>query len=109
MSDDICEVVITAPDAAWLANFTHDLVADRLCAAGHNMAEIRSIYRWQGVIEDRSEARVILHTRLHLVPAIVSRTLERHPYEVPCVVATPIVAANPAYQRWVVEQTQDPA
>jgi len=107
MGDDICEVVITAPDADWLANFTHELVADRLCVAGHNIAEIRSIYRWRGVIEDRPEARVALHTRAELVPAIVSRTVERHPYEVPCVVATPIVAANPTYRRWVLDETRE--
>lgn len=105
MSDEICEVVITAPDADWLAAFTRDLVADRLCAASHNIAMIRSIYRWQDIIEDRPEARVILHTRTRLVPAIVSRTVEQHRYEVPCVIDTPIIAANPAYQQWVIEQT----
>jgi periplasmic divalent cation tolerance protein len=107
VTEDICEVVITAPDAAWLANFTHDLVADRLCAAAHNIAEIRSLYRWRGVIEDRAEARVALHTRRELVPAIVSRTVQLHPYQVPCVVAIPIVGANPEYQQWVLDETSE--
>jgi periplasmic divalent cation tolerance protein len=105
MSDEICEVVITAPDADWLAGFTRRLVEDRLCASGHNISGIRSIYRWQGDIYDRGEARVALHTRVDLVPAIVERTGREHPYQVACVVATPIIAGNPEYVRWVLEQT----
>ena len=75
MSDEICEVVITGPDAEWLAEFTRAIVADRLAACGQNIAHVRSIYRWQGAIEDASEARVALHTRRELVPAIVARAI----------------------------------
>ena len=63
MSTDICEVVITADDAEWLAAFTRSLVEDRLVACGHNIAAIRSIYRWraQCIV---AEAWVGLHTAL---------------------------------------------
>jgi periplasmic divalent cation tolerance protein len=105
MSDEICEVVITGPDAAWLADFTRALVADRLAACGQNIAEVRSIYRWQGAIEDASEARVALHTRRALVPAIVARADRDHPYEVPCVLALPVIDAAPAYADWVLAET----
>jgi len=50
--DDICEVIITAQDADWLAQFTTDLVTKRLAACGQVIAPIRSIYRWQGEIYD---------------------------------------------------------
>ena len=73
MTDDLCEVVITAPDPDWLVEFTRQLVADRLAASGHNITPIRSIYRWQGEIYDRPEARVALHTRRDLVARIVER------------------------------------
>jgi periplasmic divalent cation tolerance protein len=109
MSDDISEVVITAPDPVWLAAFTRKLVEDRLAASGHNIAPIRSIYRWRGLIHDRAEARVALHTRTALVPAIIERVNRDHPYEVPCVIAVPITAGNPAYVQWVLEETTVPA
>ena len=105
--DDICEVIITAPDADWLTQFTSELVAGRLAACGHNIAPIRSIYRWQGKIHDATEARVALHTRASLVDRIVERTNRDHPYEVPCVIATPIVAGNPSYFQWVRDETLD--
>ena len=105
MPADICEVVITAADADWLAAFTRRLVEDRLAACGHQIAAIRSIYRWDGAVQDDPEARVALHTRTDLVDAIVTRTNAEHPYDVPCVIALPIVAANPAYADWVRAET----
>jgi periplasmic divalent cation tolerance protein len=98
-------VIITAPDAEWLATFTRELVDGRLAACGHNIADIRSIYRWQGEVHDVHEARVALHTRVDLVPEIVATVNQRHPYDVPCVIATPIIAGNPAYVRWILAET----
>jgi periplasmic divalent cation tolerance protein len=109
VNDEVCEVVITAPDADWLVGFTRTLVADRLCACGHTIAAVRSIYRWQGSVHDEGEARVALHTRRGLVPEIVERTNRDHPYDVPCVIATPVVGGNPAYVQWVLDETRVPA
>ena len=105
--DDICEVIITAPDADWLAQFTTDLVVDRLAACGHNITPIRSIYRWQGEIYDVGEARVALHTRISLVERIIEKTNQDHPYEVPCVIATAVLAGNPSYLQWVRDETKE--
>ena len=105
---DCCEVVITASDADWLARFTRTLVEERLAACGHQIAAIRSIYRWDGAIQGDPEARVALHTRLDLVPSIVDRTDAEHPYDVPCVIALPITAGNPAYLDWIAAETRKP-
>ncbi len=106
---DICEVVITAPDAEWLAAFTHRLVEEHLVAGAHQIDAIRSTYWWHGEIVQRPEARVAFHTRRALVPVLIDRTTAEHPYEVPCVVAVPIVSANPEYERWVLDVTADAA
>ena len=106
MDEECCEVVVTAQDADWLAGFTRTLVEERLAACGHHLAAIRSVYRWEGAVQDEPEARVALHTRRSLVPAIVARTAELHPYEVPCVIALPLVGGNPAYLRWIAEETR---
>ncbi len=106
MNGDYCEVIITAGNAAWLADFTRSLVDARLAACGQNIAGIWSIYRWQGTIEDQGEARVALHTRASLVPAIVERTKTDHPDEVPCVIALPILGGNPDYLAWIEQETR---
>ena len=108
MDEECCEVVVTAADADWLAGFTRTLVEERLAACGHLLGAIRSVYRWEGEVHDEAEARVALHTRRSLVDAVVARTAQLHPYEVPCVIAMPLVGGGSAYLRWVREQTRDP-
>ena len=108
MDEEHCEVVVTAGDADWLAGLTRTLVEERLAACGHHLSPIRSVYRWEGVVHDEAEARVALHTRRSLVPEIVARTVELHPYEVPCVIALPLVGGNPDYLAWVTAETREP-
>ena len=104
---DFCEVVVTAADADWLATFARTLVDERLAACGHVIPAIRSVYRWQGAVHDEAEARVGLHTRRALVPAIVARTAGLHSYDVPCVIALPLVGGNPAYLEWLAAETRE--
>jgi periplasmic divalent cation tolerance protein len=106
--DECCEVVVTAADPEWLAAYTRTLVEERLAACGHQVAAIRSVYRWEGAVHDEPEARVALHTRRSLVREIVARTAQLHPYDVPCVIALPLVGGNPAYLRWVTDETREP-
>jgi len=108
-ADDVCEVIITAPDPDWLVEFTRKLVIDRLCASGHNFQPIRTIYRWHGQIHDTTESRVALRTRCSLVAQIIERAKQEHPYEVPSVVAVPIVDGGPDYIDWILGQTEQPA
>ncbi|MEV0443164.1 divalent-cation tolerance protein CutA [Streptomyces spectabilis] len=101
---DACAVLITAPDAEWLASFVRELVSDRLCAAG-NIAPIRSIYRWEGEVHDAREALAILRTVPNRVPEIMERTQSEHPYVVPSIITMPINDATPEYRAWIIEQS----
>jgi periplasmic divalent cation tolerance protein len=105
--EPIADVSITAESADWLADFTRSLVGDRLAACGNIVPQIRSIYRWEGAVEDDTEALVVLHTRQSLVPAIIERADREHPYDTPQVLAVPIVDAHPAYREWVLASTRD--
>jgi periplasmic divalent cation tolerance protein len=108
VAEDVCEIVVTGSDAEWLSGYTRTLVEERLVACGHQFAAIRSVYRWEGAVHDEPEARVALHTRRSLVPAITARADELHPYDVPCVIALPLADGNPAYLAWVAAETRDP-
>ena len=107
MTEPICEVIITADDDDWLVSFTRSLVADGLVACAQHIAPIRSIYRWDGTIHDDSEMRVALHTRASLVEQVIERTRHAHPYDVPCVLAFAVEAANSDYAKWVMEETSE--
>jgi periplasmic divalent cation tolerance protein len=108
VDEECCEVVVTAADADWLAGFTRTLVEERLAACGHVTGPIRSVYRWEGAVHDEGEARVALHTRRSLVPAVVERTRELHPYDIPCVIAMSLVGGNREYLQWIVAETRAP-
>jgi periplasmic divalent cation tolerance protein len=116
MDTEVVEVVVTGPDADWLAGYARTLVEERLAACveerlaacGHRLTAIRSVYRWEGAVHDDAEARVALHTRRSLVPALVARTRELHPYDVPCVLALPVTGGDPGYLAWVLAETREP-
>ena len=103
---ELVDVTITAPDPDWLAEHTRSLIEDRLAACGNIIPRIRSLYRWQGTIEDEGEAYVTLHTQRHHVDEIIRRTNETHPYETVHILATQIVAADPDYAQWVIDETR---
>ena len=102
---ELCEVVIMAPDPDWLENFSRKLVEQRLCASAHNFAPVRSIYRWQGDIYERTEGRVSLHTRDDRVAEIVTLAKQEHPYEVPGISTRAITDGNPDYLAWITAET----
>ena len=104
--EQIADVSITAESADWLAQFTRSLVADRLAACGNIVPPIRSIYRWEGAIEDDAEALVVLHTRGSLVPAIIERAIVstvRHAQ----VARRRGPRRQPAYRDWILASTRD--
>ena len=104
--NELCEVVITAPDPEWLKAFTRQLIEDRLAASAHNFVPIQSIYRWRGEIYERPEGRASLHTSRARVPEIIARALREHPYEVPGISTRPIDGGNPDYLSWIEEETK---
>lgn len=101
----IVDVSITGPDAAWLADHARRLVEERLAACGNIVPSIRSIYRWNDGVEDETEALLILHTRASLVDEVIARTNAAHPDDTVQILATEVVRADPAYERWVLEST----
>ena len=103
MTDDLCEVIITAPDRDWLADLCRQLVDARLASSAHVIHPVTSIYRWEGAVHEATEARAFLRSR-----RLVSRLatfVERHPYEVPNITAVPIVGGNPDYLAWIDVET----
>ncbi|MFC6009576.1 divalent-cation tolerance protein CutA [Nocardia lasii] len=105
MAEQLVTVTITAESAEWLATFTRGLVSDRLAACGNIVPAVRSIYAWDGAVQDDAESLVLIHTRASSVPAIIARADADHPYDTPQVIAVPIVESHDGYREWVLAQT----
>lgn len=98
-------VYITAPNEEEAAKIAKALVEERLAACVNIVPEIRSIYSWQGKIEDEKEVLMIVKTRLRLFKALQTRVKELHSYTVPEIIAMPIVDGSEEYISWLKEVT----
>jgi periplasmic divalent cation tolerance protein len=97
-------VLCTAPTAEVAAGLARALVEARLAACGNVLPGLRSIYRWQGRVEDQPEVLLLLKTTRASFPALRDELLRRHPYEVPEVLALPIEAGSAPYLEWLAAQ-----
>ncbi|NJD55575.1 MAG: divalent-cation tolerance protein CutA [Nitrospirae bacterium] len=104
MTDSLV-VLITAPNEEDAAAMAKALVEGRLAACVNIVRQIRSIYRWQGKIEDDQEVLMIAKTRKECFAELVNKVRELHTYTVPEIVALPIVAGYEGYLGWLKEET----
>ena len=98
-------VYVTAPvDQA--PQLARNLVAAGLAACVNIIAGVRSIYAWEGEICDDEEALLVIKTRAERLPELRSRVVELHPYDVPEVIALPIVDGHSDYLDWIDRNTR---
>jgi periplasmic divalent cation tolerance protein len=99
---------ITVANFDEAAKLARGLVEARLAACANILGEIRSVYWWQGKIEEGGEVALIAKTRADLVEECIAKVKELHSYSCPCVIALPIMEGNPPYLEWLAaETTQD--
>lgn len=104
--EDFVFVYITTGSVEEARTIGRRLVEARLAACANILPGMEAIYRWQGKIESAAEAVLVVKTRAVLVDQLAAQVRELHSYECPCVVALPIVAGNPAYLRWLDQETR---
>ena len=81
------------------------LVEEKLAACG-NVAEVNSYYRWKDEFCNDREALLIIKTEKSKVDRIIERIKEVHSYELPEIIAIPIVAGYEKYLTWVQESIE---
>jgi periplasmic divalent cation tolerance protein len=83
------------------------LVNDRLVACGTIVENALSVYTWQGQLEETAETLVVLKTTSDRWDDLESAVHELHTYDVPELLALPVVEGLPAYLGWLADQTGD--
>ncbi len=104
MTDKI--VVLTTCDSPQQAeSVARRLLEKRLAACVNILSGARSIYRWKGAIEEAAELVLLIKSRRDLFPALRAELSRVHSYEVPEVIALPVVDGSEAYLAWLEGET----
>ncbi|MCX7794426.1 MAG: divalent-cation tolerance protein CutA [Thermodesulfovibrionales bacterium] len=98
-------IFITAPDEDISARIARALVEERLAGCINIVKDIRSIYFWQGKIEDEPEVLMVVKTKKKLFNKLKDKVKSIHPYTVPEIIAMPIVEGSEDYLKWLEDVT----
>lgn len=102
MNSQFIIVFITTPTKEAGEQIANALLDGKLAACVNLISPIRSLYSWEGRINTDEETLLVVKTRAdlfndHLVPAVKAL----HPYEVPEIIALPIVMGSADYLGWI--------
>jgi periplasmic divalent cation tolerance protein len=82
------------------------LVEEKLAASANIIPSIKSFFFWKGKFHNIPESIILLNTRHELFAKIQERVRKLHSYELPEVIAVPILASSPDFLAWIKENTQ---
>jgi periplasmic divalent cation tolerance protein len=95
-------VMVTVPDEELGKQISWQVVNDRL-AACVNRIKISSTYRWEGEVHNEDEELLLIKTSLASLDRLKEKVLEMHPYDVPEIIALPVISGHTPYLNWITE------
>lgn len=98
-------VLTNCPDETTANAIALALVEEKLAACVNILPRVQSIYRWQGAVESASEIPLLIKSTVGRYAELEAAIRARHPYEVPEIIALPIMQGLPAYLNWVATET----
>jgi periplasmic divalent cation tolerance protein len=106
MSGAALIVYTTVADARTALDLADRLVEGRLAACVQVVPGLRSTYRWQGETRHEDELQLVIKTTDARFDALAAWLREHHPYDVPEIVAVPVVRGSNDYLRWIEGETR---
>ena len=94
-------VFMTAPNREEAVKIVRTLLEEKLIACGNIMDPVSSFFWWKGKIEEEKEVLVIMKSHENLFKKLTNRLKELHSYDVPEIIAFPIVDGSPSYLDWM--------
>lgn len=98
-------VLITASNEDEAVRIANAILEDRLAGCINIVRDIRSIYIWQGKIEDEKEVLMVVKTRKPLFNDLEEKVKKIHSYTVPEIIALPVTDGSKDYLKWLKEVT----
>jgi periplasmic divalent cation tolerance protein len=103
---EILLVLTNLPDANSAASLARKIVESRTAACVSQLSPCVSTYHWRGSIETSTEVTLLIKTTRAAYPELEKLIGLAHPYELPEIVAVPVMAGLPAYLDWVASETR---
>jgi periplasmic divalent cation tolerance protein len=100
-AEDAIVILVTAGNEAEAERIARALVDERLVACVNVLPAVRSFYRWEGRVADDAELLLVIKTRRERFEAVAARVREIHSYDVPEVIALPVLAGSETYLEWL--------
>lgn len=105
---DVLLVQTNCPDPTTAERIALALVQNGLAACANQLPPVTSTYRWRGAIETATEIPLLIKCTRDRYPHVEEAIRQIHPYDVPEIIAMPVVAGYGPYLRWVDAETQPP-
>jgi len=99
-------VYITASSQKEALEIGRALVSERLAASVNLIGPVRSLYWWDGKINDEQEVVIVVKTTEALVERLTEKVISMHSYACPCVISLPIEKGHVAFLDWIEAVTQ---
>lgn len=99
-------VLMTAPNEEEAGKLAHILVEKRLAACVNVVPKMRSFFWWEGKIDEQNEVLLLAKTTEPVLRALMEVVLAHHSYQVPEIIALPIVAGAEKYLNWLKAEVQ---
>jgi periplasmic divalent cation tolerance protein len=99
-------VITTIDDEDTARLLAAEAVEQRLAACVHVVSAGRSVYLWQGQVEEAREHTLLIKTTVARYGALQDWLVQRHPYDTPEIIALPITAGLPDYLDWIRQCTR---
>jgi periplasmic divalent cation tolerance protein len=100
-ADRVLVVLTTVGSEDAAVALANALVERRLVACVNVLPGVRSIYRWQGAVQDDRELLLLAKTTAGRLAELTAALAQLHPYEVPEIVALEAASVAPAYAAWL--------
>lgn len=94
-------ILVATKDKPEAEKITKALLSERLIACGNIVNPVTSFFHWSGQIEKSDECLIFMKSRMDLFSQVVERVKGLHSYEVPEILALPIVDGSAAYFDWM--------
>jgi periplasmic divalent cation tolerance protein len=102
---DYILVISTVPGQKKGQDIARSLVENKLAACVSLSSACTSFYRWEGKISRDQEYMLFIKTREDIYPLLEKKLLELHPYEVPEIIALPVIGGSKNYLKWIEDST----